>query len=272
MLTNPVTDTVKTRTSWRTYLDEPLDEETYNNLKAVLEASKKGPFGTATRFELIDTKTVSGKQSLGTYGFISGARYFIVGAAKNGLMSIEDYGYQLERIILYATEQGLGTCWLGGFNRKGFTQTINPQLDETMPAITPIGRVPEKRRTIEKMIRWGTGARNRKPWSELFFKGDFTPLDVEEAGIYAEALENVRLGPSASNGQPWRLIVEDDQVHFYYKPSPRYQEMNRLDMGIAICHFDLTVKEQGIEGDWVQQETIESPPAELNYTATWRRL
>jgi hypothetical protein len=40
-------------------------------------------------------------------------------------------------------------------------------------------------------------------------------------------------------------------------------------MGIAMCHLDLTLAEQGIMGKWAV-ETRETP-VKLHYVATWTR-
>ena len=50
---------------------------------------------------------------VGTYGFIKGASGFIIGCTeRNSEDNLEDYGYIMERIILFATSIELGTCWL----------------------------------------------------------------------------------------------------------------------------------------------------------------
>ncbi len=48
-------------------------------------------------------------KGLGTYGFIRGATAFIVGAIKHSEYNLEDFGYIMEKNILYATDLGIGT-------------------------------------------------------------------------------------------------------------------------------------------------------------------
>ena len=264
MLTVPISEVIRKRTSWRTYNGEKLSPEDRDNLLSYV-SDLEPVFGSSIRFILVDHE--SGAQKLGTYGFIKDARHFVLGAVKPGDMSIEAYGYAMEKIILQATRMGLGTCWLGGtFNRKGFLDALNPVEDEVMPAITPIGYTKD-RRTFGKAVRYFAGSRKRKPWSEMFFNPDFSPLKTEEAGMYAEALEMVRLGPSASNGQPWRVVV-DECAHFYVNSRNGYESMNRLDMGIAFCHFELSLNEAGITGEWSISDP-ELSSTGLGYVATW---
>ena len=65
----------------------------------------------------------------------------------------------------------------------------------------------------------------------------------------------VRLAPSAGNKQPWRILKEKDNniFHFYWVigKNINYNKLHKIDMGIAVCHFDLMVKELGLKGNWI---------------------
>ncbi len=139
---------------------------------------------------------------------IKNARLFLVGTIKNGHLALEDYGYCKEKIILQATALELGTCWLGGtFQFSNFAQAVNLQKDELLPTVSPVGYPALEKSFTERMMRRVAGSDNRKAWSEIFFIGNFsTPLRQEQAGIFTEALENIRIAPSASNKQPWRIL------------------------------------------------------------------
>ena len=78
----------------------------------------------------------------------------------------------------------------------------------------------------------------------------------DHAGACGQALESVRLGPSASNRQPWRIVREGAAFHFFLPRTPGYDKMTgeihlqEVDMGIAMCHFELAAEELGIGGNW----------------------
>ena len=83
------------------------------------------------------------------------------------------------------------------------------------------------------------------------FDGAFDkPLTREAAGALVDALEAVRLAPSAVNKQPWRVILSGNKAHFYEKRSRGYNDgewdIQKIDMGIALCHFEVAAKENGI--------------------------
>jgi len=277
----PITDIIKQRSSWRTYSNQLLEDNTKKKINNILACNDfKSPFSDIAgkcRFELIGVPEFAPdeRKKLGTYGFIKGAQEFVVGVIETSDYYKENYGYILEAIILAVTDLDLGTCWLGGtFNKSLFSTKINCQKNEIVPAITPIGYTPEKRRTKEKVIRAFTKADSRFPWSKIFFEKSFsTVLPRETIGRYETLLEMVRLAPSAGNKQPWRVLKEKEteKFHFYVKSSQQkvYNTFINVDVGIAICHFDLTAKEVGIEGRWEFLSPDIDTPEDLKYIISW---
>jgi nitroreductase len=283
-LSQPVTEIIKARTSWRSYAPDPMARETRAKLEAILAEDTAGPFGSAGRFQLVTASDEDrdALRGLGTYGFIKGATGFIVGAIKQGDRHLEDYGYLFERIILHCTDLGLGTCWMGGtFKKSNFEKKIDPGPDEIVPAVSPVGIPTPARSTRDRLIRRSAGSKTRLPWDHLFFNASFnTPLTETEAGDYAVPLEMVRIGPSASNKQPWRIVKEAGKgfYHFYLRRSPGYGknmgklglvDLQRLDMGIAMCHFELSANEAGLTGKWTSQPPAHSLPEGTEYITSW---
>ncbi len=254
-----ITDIIKSRISVRNYQSSPLDENTKSKIENFFNECGSGPFGGRVRFVLTENKTIAGK-IIGTYGMITGAENYIAGAIKESKRDLEDFGYAMEKLILLITEGGLGTCWLGGaIDRKEFKGLINLRDDEIIPAATPVGHFYKSRNIREKIVRWVINAKKRKPWSEMFFNTQYNvPLAENEAGKYKVPVEMVRLAPSASNKQPWRIIKENNSWHFYLERNAAYQirmkaigfDLQRVDMGIALCHFELTCNELGLKGKW----------------------
>jgi len=285
VFSKPVEEVIQQRYSCRTYQREPLSGDLQRKLGTFAASSTRGPLGFQARFELVaDSEQEPNKlRSLGTYGFIQGASAYLVGAMDRDNFSPEDYGYLLEKIVLYATDLGLGTCWLGGtFTKSSFASKINAKSDELVPAVSPVGYIAEKPRRIETWLKGRRGTKHRLSWPELFFDSEFgTHLRREDLDGYGEALEMVRMGPSASNRQPWRILRQGDQWHFYLQRTPGYRDnrltrwttvadLQRIDMGIAMSHFELTALEIGLKGSWVVDEPrIQKPDVHTEYTASW---
>ena len=281
------TEVIKKRFSCRDYSLEPVDSEKQEKLQAYLRNLPPAPFGSTPRFDLLaategDSKSLRG---LGTYGFIKNPSAFILGAMPTGesIYDLEDYGYLMEMIILYATSLELGTCWLGGtFTKSKFAKKIKLAKNETMPAITSMG---EYRDANQKRRGWTSktaGSARRLPWEKYFSNIMLdTPLFHNEARKYATALEMVRIGPSASNKQPCRVLKYKNFWRFYMQRTPGYREdiikkvlrlcdLQRLDMGIAMSHFELTAKELGLKGKWVVEDDLNKNPSALTeYIVSW---
>ena len=225
-------------------------------------------------------------KNLGTYGMITGARYFIAGITRKeeAKYGIIDFGYAFEKIILHLTDLDLGTCWLGGtFKRKGFSDRAGLKKSEFIPGVTPVGHGRKKRGIKDSAVRMLAGSDRRKSWSKIFFDEDFqSPLQSDAGEAYGMALEMVRLGPSASNMQPWRIVRENNlNFHFFleksraYNKKPDHQNLQYIDMGISMCHFGLTASYLGLEGKWEKAEGIEEDsskykiPTNTEYIITW---
>ena len=83
--------------------------------------------------------------------------------------------------------------------------------------------------------------------------------------MYESPLEMVRLAPSASNKQPWRIVKDNNLYHFYEQQLSGYSksfayDIQRIDMGIAACHFHLTAIEKGLKGEF---KTLAAPSFEV---------
>ncbi|MDE6673568.1 MAG: nitroreductase, partial [Acetatifactor sp.] len=155
--------------------------------------------------------------------------------------------------VLYAQSIGIGTVWIGGtMDRSAFERAMALEQNERMPCVSPLGYPAGKMAIRENMMRKAIKADSRKPFETIFFDSTFdVPLTKEAAGRLAEPLEMVRLAPSAANKQPWRVLVDKKGVHFYLKRlkgfvSEAAGDMQKVDLGIALCHFALAAKENAI--------------------------
>ena len=273
-----ITEHIKNRVSVRTYIEQPLKTEIKEKLLK-FSSDLRGPFGGTLRFNLIESDLArkGSKAKLGTYGVIRGASTYVVAVVEKADGDLEDFGYLLEKVVLYATALGLGTCWLGGtFKKSEFGKAIEQKEHEILPCISPIGYPSSRRSLIDSTMRYVAGSKNRKSWEELFFLRNFShPLSEPEADNYLTPLEMLRLAPSASNKQPWRIVKELNKFHFYLQHTKGYAkvmayDLQRVDMGIAMCHFELIAKERGIEGRWQISDpgSISTTP-DTEYVVSW---
>jgi nitroreductase len=281
----PVIEIIPERFSCRSYQDTPVSPASINNLRDFISTNSVGPFGSQPRFKLEaaglgETESLRG---LGTYGFINGATAYLIGASQPQGYYLEDFGYLMEQHILAATALGLGTCWLGGsFTRSSFGKRIQIQPGEEIPAVAALGIMADPEKARDGFIRKQAGSHERRKWEKIFSDNEFgKPLSKASAGKYALPLEMVRLGPSASNKQPWQIVRSGSDWHFYLRRTAGYRDgrinkvlnisdLQRVDIGIAMCHFELTAQELDLTGRWlVKQVDIDIPNEGIEYVVTW---
>ena len=271
----PVEKTVMDRSSVRTYENRGLSTNEKDQLNTYID-NLTNPFSIDVTFRLLEKDASADGEKLGTYGVIKGAENYIGASVADKELALEALGYSFENLILYATSLGLGTCWLGGtFNRSGFAAAMNLKEGDLFPCISPVGYPTGKKRTLESVMRWVAKSGQRKEWNELFFKQEFSqPLTKIEAGDFAFPLEMVRLAPSAVNKQPWRIVQDKDTYHFYLtrtlKKDNEKIDLQRVDIGIAACHFHLAALEKGLPGKFQKlvEPEIQSTD-QVQYIFSW---
>ncbi len=271
-----VSKAIKERYSVRTYVKQPISDEIKKQIIDYAD-SLRNPFNVKINFRFIEKSSSENAEKLGTYGFIKGADLFIGATVPKVKCAQEALGYDFEKLILYITSLGLGTCWLGGtFNKSAFAEEMRVNENELFPIITPVGYPAQKPRYAEKIFRRSLNADNRLEWNELFFFNNFSsPLNKEIIGKYNDSLEMLRLAPSAKNKQPWRVVFDGTAFHFIQMFSHgdndgSGQEMHRIDMGIALCHFHLITLEEKLSGYFKTYDNLDFDiPEGASYITSW---
>jgi len=261
ILGRPAMELIKERYSCRTFAGGAPEAAILARLEAFM-AGLESPFAGTVRFGIIDNKKVRAENlfSAGSYGMIKGVRFYLSALVrKDEPRRWETAGFALETAVLFATSLGLGSCWIGGiFDRRNFGRALGMGEDELLPAVVALGWPADRRTLRDRLVRWSARGNLRKSPGALFFAGDWrTPLAYDQAPQWGSVLESVRLAPSASNKQPWRIIRLGDGFHFYLARNQAYGslmpfvDLQRIDMGIAMCHFQLAAAEAGLKGGWV---------------------
>ncbi len=261
-------EAIRDRRSCRTFQAEPLPQAIRAAAEKLVRAPIAGPFGGQARFTIVDAgRRGKGRRRLGTYGFVQGAPAYLAGAIASGEHASEDYGWCMEKVVLELTLLGLGTCWLGGtFRRSAFAQAVGLAEGEIIPAVSPVGLPAGAKSAIDTLASAVAGARGRKRWEDLFL------VPREEAGEWAACLDAVRAAPSAANAQPWRVTMEPRApvLHFFRvsRGLTERRALQKVDLGIAMCHFELAARELGLGGSWKVLGSVPARPG-LAYLASW---
>jgi nitroreductase len=254
-------ESIRRRFSVRHYISKPVPAEILDAVEHAANTSIPLDKDINVRLRLIrDGKTVAERMTFqtGRSWLFGSAPHFIIATSDEKPHFMLDTGFRMEQVILFATTQGLGTCWIGGlFSEKTLGDFLKLPETERVIALTPLG-YPDTSfygRTINAIMHLaGPDTRRRKPLAEIVFGPDWgSPLTTRDADLL-EILESTRLAPSWTNSQPWMFLVGEKEIialaqirstsmrdgkHYY-----------RLDLGIAMSHFYLAAKELGWRGRW----------------------
>ncbi len=170
-------DVVATRKSIRDYLPKDVEEE---KLTQILEAARTAPSWAnkqCCRYIVVKDKNKIEELAGMFIGWIKQAPVLVVACAnpkdsgsRNGMdYYLVDVGISMQQLVLAATNFGLGSCWIGGFDESKIKQTLQIPENVKVVALTPIG-YPADVSVKSKLVRAGAGSDKRKPIDEIVHK------------------------------------------------------------------------------------------------------
>jgi len=164
-----VQEAIHKRFSVRQYLDKPVEQD---KLEQILEAARLAPSaGNRQEWRFVVVRDPATRKLIAEaangQAFVGQAPVIIVACAagEQHVMSCGqlcypiDVAIALEHIALQATEEGLGTCWIGAFKEDEVRKILDIPADvrvvELMPLGYPATDAPPKRRLeLEEIVHW----------------------------------------------------------------------------------------------------------------------
>ena len=161
------TDLIAARYSVRAYKPEPVEED---KLRAVLDAARLAPTAAnrqPIRFVVVHTagRQQELKRVYGAEWFTAAPIVICVCAVRSEVWVRKsdsknscdiDSAIAMDHLILAATNEGLGTCWIAAFDPAAAREVLKLPGDMTPVMLTPIGYPADKPTT-----------KTRKPLGEL---------------------------------------------------------------------------------------------------------
>lgn len=234
-------EAVKARISCRAYQDKRIDDEALALLSALVDRLNEE---SGLHIQLITTDGKTQPMLKLVPAMFDGPVYtYAALVGGTDVLSAEKIGYYGEKLVLYATQLGLGTCWVAG--------TYDPNTacafigeGERLWAVVPMGYAVAKMPIKQKMIRASIRARDRKP--HQFVESEVAFSELPE--WFRTAIESVKLGPSAINQQPVNFTWHKGKVTAkLWKPA---QGTVLNDLGIAKYHFEVGAAAAGLIAHW----------------------
>ena len=164
-------EVVKSRRSYRMYKPDMPEE---NKIERILEAARLAP--TWANFQGMHYVVVKDPEKVKSVWKaveqkqkFAEAPVFIIGAIKergsgtnmNGEKYYPvDFGICFEHLILAATAEGLGTCWIGWFDEEKIKEALDIPKSYRVLGLTPLGYplkqkgIVEERNSLEKIVHY----------------------------------------------------------------------------------------------------------------------
>jgi nitroreductase len=223
-----INEAIERRHSVRSYTDRPITGEVEKELRDLItECNRKS--GLSLQLFLNEPQVLSG--IIGRIGF-KNVRNYLALIGKNSSALDEKCGYYGEKVVLRATQLGLGSCWVG----MGYRKTA-PTLatDEKLRLVIALGYAATP----------GKAHRN-KPLKELYAvekRGD--SADDNLPAWFLRGIRAAQLAPTARNQQKFQFTLVGDTV----KAKDIGGILSRVDLGIVKYHFEVAA---GLENfEWV---------------------
>lgn len=234
-------DSIKYRTSRRTYINESVEIKDIDKLKELIDKINEE---SGLNFQFIEDCSKLFKGFSASYGMIKGLNSCIAIVGSN---KIDDYktksGYYGEMLVLEATCMNLGTCWVGGtYDKNECKKYIDINQDEELICVIAVGKVLEDKSIKEKLI--SKMNKGKKSLEQVLLEKD---VDVLPSWV-EEGINAATKAPSALNKQPIGYSISENVVKAY-TTSDKYGYEN-IDLGISMLHFELGAKSQNHNGKW----------------------
>lgn len=210
-----IQEAIEARHSVRQYEDKPIAEETRAMLDAFVdEVNKESGLHIFIRYD--DPKGFDSR--LAHYGRFRGVSNYIVLSGVKGENFEYLCGYYGEKIVLYAQQLGLNTCWVALTFNKKMVKEIIPE-GETLCMVISLGYgqtqgVQSKNKAYEKVA---PRCENAPSW-------------------FKEGVRSALLAPTAVNQQKFSFSVADETACAHAKKGPNAI----VDLGIVCYHFEVS--------------------------------
>jgi len=169
------TEVIAARKSVRKYSDMPVDDEI---IMKCLEAARVAPsWGNKQcwHFIIVHDKKIIEKLSSMINFWLKDTAAVIVACgdpSKSGFKNEQHYylvdvAIALEHFVLAATNEGLGTCWIGAFDEENVRTLLGIPKEIKVVALTPIGYPAKDEGLFSKTLKTLVSSKKRKPMEEM---------------------------------------------------------------------------------------------------------
>lgn len=232
-------EAITKRISCRAFEDRMIDDKTADRIREYVDELNQE---SGLHFQLF----VSGQKDtpairMSAAMFSGNVYMFAALVGGDDLASSEKIGYYGQKLVLYATQLGLGTCWVAS-TYDASSIHVDISEGEKLWDVIPMGYARSKVPMKQKMIRAAIRKRDRK--QDQFLESDMSYADAP--AWIRKGIEAIFLGPSAVNQQPVNIVYRNGKVSARIWKKGNGLEYN--DLGIAKRQFEVGAESAGVRG------------------------
>lgn len=224
-------EALRQRHSVRKYLDKPIDDATTARLRDKIRELNEE---SGLHMQLVVNEDKAFRGGIFTYGKFSGVSNYILLIGKKSASLDYKAGYYGEKLVIFAQQSGLRTCWVG-LTYKKIAGTYSLSEGEKVVCCIAIGYGADDG-VQHKMKR----------------KDQISNISDRTPEWFSDGIEAALLSPSAINQQKFRFEYlepthpgEKGKV----KPEKGFSLVGYtgIDLGIAMCDFEIGAGKENFE-------------------------
>ena len=214
-------EAVCARHSVRSYLDKPIEKETLDSLRALIDEINREQ---GLHIQLVTDEPKAFSSFLAHYGLFDNIRNYIALIGPEGSDLDEVCGWYGEKLVLAAQMLGLNTCWVKLTYRK-------------IPGAFSV----ERGEKLVCVIALGYGKTQGKPHRSKPLSAVMEGTDQPD--WFIRGVECALLAPTAVNQQKFRFSREGRAV----SAAAGRGSCTKIDLGIVKYHFEIGAGKENFE-------------------------
>lgn len=171
--------------------------------------------------------------------------------------------YILEQVVLKAVDLDIGSCWVSVENDANeLKKDLGIEKPGEIVAMIALGypktHIPFTKKSESSRI----GVQDfvfKEKWGKTAYHEELEMMGIERI------LHSIRLAPSWANLQPWRLIIDKDQIILTVGKKGVDKKHLMLDAGIMMLYMEKAFNQEGLVAKWsIYMEELDGDFSEYN--------
>lgn len=218
-----IMEAMQARHSVRSYTKKPLPAELVAKLNDEIAACNDEG---GLHIQLVTNEPQAFDCRLARYGKFSGVANYLALVGKNEPNLAEKCGYYGERLVLFAQQLGLNSCWVG-LTYANVAGAFEVAPDEKLVLVVALGFGETQ-----------GAAHKSKPFAKI------AAVEGEVPEWFKKGVAAALLAPTALNQQKFNFVLKGRVV----RATPGLGFYTKVDLGIVKYHFEIAAGKENF--DW----------------------